>query len=85
MKNKTHANVLTSTSSANPPARPLALFFFCPKTLVDAHALSFSSVLLSYFHYTQIAVDIARRSAVSIAAAHAAVSGKRKVSAFKFG
>ena len=56
--------------------------FFLPQPSMLTLSLSLflsPSPLLSYFHDTQIAVEIARRSSVSIAAAHAAASGKRKL------
>jgi len=55
------------------PAGPVFFFFFCPNSL-DALTFPLLSCLKSHH---QIAVEIARRSAVSLAAAHAAVSGKR--------
>ena len=64
----------------------LFFFFFCPSFLLECSrrfpGRLFSLSLFNQSHHHQIAVEIARRSAVSIAAAHAAVSGKREKKSF---
>ena len=79
-------NELHATSAFFFFSLALVFFFFCPSFLLECSrrfpVRLFSLSLFNQSHHHQIAVEIARRSAVSIAAAHAAVSGKREKKSF---